>query len=89
MVIFLLSSNSIFAQEESELEKLIFSGEHAGKTIEITVTPKTPLVGAIYYSIACSKNGHRAQNQTLLRPENFMGKLRECIESPNSSSYTH
>jgi len=54
VVIFLFSSNSVFAQEESELEKLIFSGENAGKSIEITVTPKTPLVGAIYFSIDLS-----------------------------------
>ena len=47
----ILSNNSVSAQEHSDLEKVIFSGEIDGKKALITVTPTTPLVGTIFFSI--------------------------------------
>ena len=56
VILILLSDSTLSAQEQSNLEKVIFSGDADGKKVLITVTPITPLVGTIFFSIDLAKS---------------------------------
>ena len=55
VIFILLSDSTVSAQERSDLEKVIFSGDVDGKAVLISVTPTTPLVGTIFFSIDLSQ----------------------------------